>query len=70
MLPGKHGSLLPTLSEANQTNNKSIYSSKRSDFLPIAVISVVYLHTEMILKAGTSKGLCSEVAADVTELLR
>lgn len=48
MLPGKHGSLLLTSlsSEANQANNKSIYSSNHSDFLPIAIISMVYLHTD------------------------
>jgi len=67
---GKHRSLRATSlpSGANQTNNKSIYNSNHIDFLPSAIISMVYLLTELFLKAEASRGLFSGVAADVTVL--
>lgn len=61
MPSGKHYSLLPaSLSNgANQTNNKSICNCNHTDFLPSAIISMVYLLTEPFLKAEASRGLCS-----------
>lgn len=56
---GKRCSLLPaSLSNgANQTNSKSICNSNHADFLPSAIISMVYLLTQRFLKAGASRGL-------------
>lgn len=61
MPSGKRYSLLPASlsNRANQTNNKSIHNSDHADFLPSAIISMVYLLTERFLKAEASRGLCS-----------
>lgn len=41
---------------ANQTNNKSICNLEHADFLPSAIISMVYLLTERSLKAEAYRG--------------
>lgn len=60
---GKHHSLLPASpsSGANQTNSESICA----DFLPSGIISVVYLLTELFLKAEAG-GRLRSLVADVT----
>lgn len=60
VVSGKHYSLLPASlpNSADQTNSKSIFSSNHTDFLPSAIISMVYLLTERFSKSR-SRVVCS-----------
>lgn len=65
MPSGKHYSLLPASfpNGADQIYNKSIWGPGHTNFLPGAIISMVYLLTRRFLKAEASWGLSYRVAA-------